>query len=62
MKFMQAIQAVCDEHNVKVAPGIALSDDGTVRATLMAYKLDSEGKVQKQMDLKQITPKKPEGK
>lgn len=63
MSFVKDLQAVCDQHNVKLAPGLALSQDQqSVHATLMAYKLDANGKTEKQVDLKQVAPKKVETK
>jgi hypothetical protein len=45
MKFQQALQKLCDEHNVKLIAGIKVGGK-RAEASIMAYKLDSNGRVE----------------
>jgi len=59
MTFKAALQNICNEHNVKVMPGVTI-EGGKIIAVLGAYKLDDDGKVIAQYEIGAVGPERKE--
>ena len=56
MRFLAALQKLCDAHGVKLMPGLDRGEDGSIRATLTAFKLGETGTTAAKQEIPAIVP------